>query len=75
MALHHIDIVLSFHLQKDGADWSKNDQATAVFVQPLRNSWKSSFRPNWPIGENFKLAPRAKFGANQPIFSSDEQLK
>ena len=33
----------------------KNDRAMAIFVRPPRNSWKSGFRPNWPIGENFNF--------------------
>ena len=37
-----------------------------IFVRPQRNSWKSSFRPDWPNFENFKLGPRAQFLANRP---------
>ena len=37
-----------------------------IFVQPQRNSWKSSFRPDWQNFENFKLGPRAQFLANRP---------
>ena len=38
----------------------------SIFVRPKRNSWKSIFRPDWPISEIFKLGPRAQFLANRP---------
>ena len=37
-----------------------------IFVREQRNSWKSSFRPDWLFVENFNLGPRAQFLANQP---------
>ena len=63
---HHIDIGLSFHLQKNWVNWSKNHRAMTIFVREQRNSWKSSFRPDWLFVENFNLGPRAQFLANQP---------
>ena len=58
--------VLTFICKKNWVNWSKNHRAMTIFVPPQRNSWKSSFRPDWPNFENFKLGPRAQFLANRP---------
>ena len=58
--------VLAFICKKNWVNWSKNHRAMTIFVPPQRNSWKSSFRPDWPNFENFKLGPRAQFLANRP---------